>query len=82
MIRLIEFLQERASIVRFCLYLTAAIVLIWSLTLDHSHAHTWVEQHIPGFWSIFGFVSCVILVFVSAWLGRAGLAQEEDYYDD
>jgi hypothetical protein len=50
--------------------------------VDTSHAHTWVEKHIPGFWSIFGLVSCTVLIFFGRWLASAGIEREEDYYDD
>lgn len=82
MTRLIEYLTENPTILRYALYLFAIIIAIWSATVDTSHAHTWAEKFIPGFWSIFGFVSCVVLILVTGWLARAGLSREEDYYDD
>ena len=36
---------------------------------------------IPGFWSIFGFSACVVIIIVSKWLGKNGLMRDEDYYD-
>ena len=36
---------------------------------------------IPGFWSIFGFSACVVIIIVSKWLGKNGLMKDEDYYD-
>lgn len=82
MTRLIEYLAKHPSIGRFALYLVTAFILVWSITVDTSHAHTWAEKFIPGFWSIFGLVSCVVLIFVSGWMAKAGLSREEDYYDD
>jgi hypothetical protein len=82
MTRLIEYLRENPKTGRFILYLGGAIILVWSLTSDTSHAYTWAEKYIPGFWALFGLVSCVVLIFFSAWLTRAGLSRKEDYYDD
>jgi short subunit fatty acids transporter len=82
MIRLLEYLSENSRVLRFLLYGAAVIILIWSVSVDTSHAHTWAEKYIPGFWSLFGFVSCLVLVFVSGWLAKAGLSREEGYYDD
>jgi hypothetical protein len=36
---------------------------------------------IPGFWSLFGFIACVVIIVVSKWLGKHGLMKNEDYYD-
>jgi hypothetical protein len=82
MIQFIDFLKERGRGVRYILYGTMAAIVIWSMTVDTSHAHTWVEKHIPGFWSIFGLVSCTVLIFFARWLASAGIEREEDYYDD
>ena len=36
---------------------------------------------IPGFWSLYGFISCVLIIVVSKWLGHHWLVRDEDYYD-
>ena len=36
---------------------------------------------IPGFWSLYGFISCVLIIVVSKWLGYHWLMRDEDYYD-
>ena len=40
--------------------------------------YSWEEA--PGFYALFGFVSCVLLVIVAKWLRRI-LMRDEDYYD-
>ena len=37
---------------------------------------------VPGFWSAFGFVACVVIVYFSKAFGHAGIMQREDYYDE
>ncbi len=37
---------------------------------------------ILAFWSVFGFVSCVAIIFISKWYGHLGIMTREDYYDD
>jgi hypothetical protein len=54
------------------------IDLIW---VDKSHAHTWMEKYIPGWWSIFGFIACVLIIILSKWYGHLGIMTREDYYD-
>ena len=36
---------------------------------------------VPGFWSLFGFISCALIIVVSKWLGHHWLMRDEDYYD-
>lgn len=82
MIRLIDYLTKNKAIVRWLLYGISAVIVVWSLTVDTSHAHTWGEKNIPGFWSIFGFLSAVVLIFAARWYGGAGIERQEDYYDN
>lgn len=39
-------------------------------------------EHFPAFWSIFGFVACTLIIFLSKWFGHAGIMQREEYYDE
>jgi hypothetical protein len=49
--------------------------------VDKEHAHTGAER-IPGFWAVFGFVACTLIIFVSKGYGHAGIMEREDYYDE
>ncbi|GAB2509023.1 hypothetical protein [Microbulbifer agarilyticus] len=45
------------------------------------HRHTEFRfEGLPGFYPIYGFVGCVILVFAAKWM-RTFLMRPEDYYD-
>jgi uncharacterized membrane protein len=60
----IDWLKQWPRTVRVLSLLAAAAIVIWSLAaVDTHHAHTWVEQHIPAFWAIFGFVAAVGVFF-------------------
>ena len=53
-ITLIDFLKDRLQAVKIGCYIGIAVMLVWSVVaVDTHHAHTWMEAHIPGFWSIF-----------------------------
>ena len=82
MIQFIDYLKKWSREVRYLLYGIMAAIVIWSMTVDTSHAHTWVEKYIPGFWAIFGLVSCTVLIFFARWLASAGIEREEDYYGE
>jgi len=78
----IDWLKQWPRTVRVLSLLAAAAIVIWSLAaVDTHHAHTWVEQHIPAFWAIFGFLAASVLIFIAGWLGKSGIQTREDYYD-
>jgi len=82
-VNIIDFLKERQLMVRRFFYIFIAAMIIWTIVgVDMHHAHTWMEAHIPGFWSLFGLVSCVVLIYFSRWFGKGGIKTEEDYYDN
>lgn len=78
----IDWLKQWPRTVRGLSLLAAAAIVIWSLAaVDTHHAHTWVEQHIPAFWAIFGFPAAAVLILIAGLLGRCGILTREDYYD-
>jgi hypothetical protein len=44
------------------------------------HAHFWFED-IPAWGSIYGLVSCLLIIVVSKLLGKLWLTRPEHYYD-
>ena len=84
LVRLIEFLRARLRAVVWACYVVLALLIVVDalpFLVDKEHAHTKAEQW-PGFWSLFGFVACVLIVLLSKWYGKAGIMQREDYYDE
>jgi len=84
LVRLIDFLRDRLPLViRICWVILGLLVVIDAIPalVDKHHAHT-APEHIPGFWSVFGFVACVLIVIVSKAYGKAGIMTREDYYDE
>ena len=80
--QLIDFLRNRLQTVTYFFFGGIVAIVIWSLTVDLHHAHTWAEQHIPAFWGIFGLISAMVIIFFSRWFGRGGIKTREDYYDN
>jgi hypothetical protein len=84
LVQLIEFLRSRLNtVIWVCYGVLALLIVIDALPflVDKEHAHTKVE-HLPGFWSVFGFVACTLIIFLSKWYGHAGIMKREDYYDE
>ena len=82
LVKLIEFLRHRLRLlVRVCFGLLALLILVDALFINKEHAHTGLER-LPGFWSAFGFVACVLIIILSKWYGHSGIMTREDYYDE
>jgi hypothetical protein len=82
LVKLIEFLRNRLkTVIRVCCGVLILLVLLDAIPaiVDKEHAHG-VERW-PGFWSVFGFMGCAVLIIVSKWFGHAGIMQPEDYYE-
>lgn len=82
LVKLIEFLRSRLkTVIKLCLAALALLVIADVLFVSKEHAHTGAE-HVWGFWAVFGFIGCVVIIIVSKWFGHAGIMQREDYYDE
>jgi hypothetical protein len=80
-VRFIDFLHDRLGLVKRLSYAVLALLVVWDwLLVDKSHAHTRFEL-LPGFWSIYGFIACVLIIIISKWYGHLGIMTREDYYD-
>ena len=69
------------NVKRLLRFLYACCVLLFVLDfVIHRHTtHSW--ENLWGFYPLYGFVSCVVLVLVATWL-RTFLMRPEDYYAD
>jgi hypothetical protein len=47
---------------------------------DAEPAHFWFED-VPAFGSVYGLVSCILIIVVSKLLGKLWLMRPENYYD-
>jgi len=68
------------NIKRVLYFLYGSCVLLFLLDfVIHRHiAHDW--ENLWGFYPVYGFVGCVVLVIVAKWM-RTFLMRPEDYYD-
>jgi vancomycin permeability regulator SanA len=85
LVQFIEFLRNRLkTVVRICFGLLALLILLDAVLVNKEPAHAKIEQieHLPAFWSVFGFLGCVAIVIGSKWFGHAGIMTREDYYDE
>ncbi len=57
------------------------VIAALSLVVENHHPHSWLEGHLPFFWSIFAFLAAVVIICLSRWLAKAGLEARPDCYD-
>lgn len=81
MTTLIAYLQARLKTVVTVCFVLLAVIAVASLTIDTHHAHTWAEQHVPFFWSLFGFAAAAVIIGVARWFGHSGIQAPTDFYD-
>ena len=84
LVQLIEFMRRHLKTVVWLGYTVLVLLVILDalpFIVDKEHAHT-KPEHLPGFWSLFGFIACTLIIFLSKWYGHAGIMQREDYYDE
>jgi hypothetical protein len=60
------------------LYAICAVLLVLDVILHRHVVHSW--ESLWGFYPLYGFVGCVVLVLVAKWM-RTFLMRDEDYYD-
>jgi hypothetical protein len=82
LVALIDFLRKHIRQVRDISLCSLLLLVAYDgLFVDKSAAHTGPEHYV-AFWALFGFVSCVAIIFLSKWYGNLGILTREDYYDE
>lgn len=64
--------------VLYLLYGCCVVLLVLDFVIHRHVSHSW--ESLLGFYPLYGFVGCVILVFVATWM-RTFLMRDENYYD-
>ena len=78
LLEIVEVLRTRK--VKQIAYGILLLLIIVDFVIPRHEVHFFGDK-IPGFWSLFGFIACVVIIVASKWLGKHGLMKNEDYYD-
>ena len=79
--KLVDMIEAlRTKTVKKIAYGILVLLIIVDFIIPRHEIHFFGDK-IPGFWSLFGFSACVVIIIVSKWLGKNGLMKDEDYYD-
>ena len=76
---IIELLRTKAA--KRIAYCALIILIVVDFIIPRHEIHFFGDK-VPGFWSLFGFIACVLIIIVSKWVGHMGLMQDENYYDE
>lgn len=60
-------------------YVICALLFLLDFVINRKIYHSW--ENLWGFYPVYGFVGCVVLVFVASWM-RTFLMRPEDYYEN
>ena len=78
---LIDMIDKLSTkIVKKIAYGMLVLLILADFVIPRHEIHFFGDK-IPGFWSLFGFISCVLIIVVSKWIGHHWLVRDEDYYD-
>ena len=78
---LIDILEKlRTKTVKKLAYGILVLLVVADFIIPRHEIHFFGDK-VPGFWSLFGFISCALIIVVSKWLGHHWLMRDEDYYD-
>jgi len=69
---------KRAGLASLAVIFLLEILVVNVLHLGHPH---FGFEEFPGFGSLYGLISCVLIIVVSKLLGKLWLMRPEDYYD-
>ena len=61
------------------LYGSCVLLFLLDFVIHRHVLHSW--ENLWGFYPVYGFVGCVVLVLIAKWM-RTFLMREENYYDE
>ena len=76
---IIEVIRTKA--VKRIAYGALILLIVVDFIIPRHEVH-FFGDNIRGFWSLFGFIACVLIIIISKWIGHLGLMQDESYYDE
>lgn len=80
--KIIDWLADKRNRGRLKVVSYISLALVFGVDFFiHRHHATFIWDNIPGFSAVFGFISCVLIIVVSKFIGHVWLMKKEDYYD-
>jgi hypothetical protein len=74
-----QYLRDHLRVLRRILYAVLAATIAFDFFVPRHGRHAFWDRT-PGFWTVFGFIGCVLLIRVMKGLAHTLLMKKEDYY--
>ncbi len=75
----IQYLRDHLKCLKRILYVLLAVTIVFDFLIPHHELEE--PWQYPGFWTIFGFIGCVLLIrIMKGKLSHKVLMKKEDYY--
>ena len=71
----------RTKTMKIIAYAALILIILIDFFIPRHEIHFFGDR-IPGFWSLFGFVACILIILISKWIGHLGIMQDENYYNE
>ncbi len=62
-------------------WIVLGLITALSLIAQYLGKQSYWWDMVPGFYAIYGFVGCILIVKISKWFGKKIAFRDEDYYD-
>jgi hypothetical protein len=78
----VQSLVSRGKLLKKIFWVWLAGVALFDIFLPRHGSHEYLMDWMPLFWTIFGALGCLLLVFVGKGIFKPIFRREEDYYRD
>ncbi|MBI5603335.1 MAG: hypothetical protein HY879_08255 [Deltaproteobacteria bacterium] len=75
----IQSLRDHLKVLKWILYLLMAAAIVFDIFIPRHEAHFFGDK-IPGFWSVFGIICCILMIRIMKGIAHAWLMKKEEYY--
>jgi uncharacterized membrane protein YfhO len=79
LLKIIEALRTKTM--KKIAYAALILIIVIDFFIPRHEVHFFGDR-IPGFWSLFGYVACILIILISKWIGHLGIMQDENYYNE
>ena len=79
LLKIIEIFRRKT--IKRIAYASLILIVIIDFFIPRHEIHFFGDR-IPGFWSLFGLVACILIILISKWIGHLGIMQDENYYNE
>ncbi|MEH0020411.1 MAG: hypothetical protein V6Z89_12195 [Desulfobacter sp.] len=80
MLRLLLFLRQHARTLKWTFWGIIAAVVVFDCFAPRHHPHFWGD-YIRGFWSLFAFLGCVLMIVLFKGIYHVWLMKEHNTYE-